>query len=179
MPWDGTFLFLAELHRDGTLGEPRHIAGGTNESIFQPDWSPDGVLHFISDRSGWWNLHRWTGNAARPVRPAEEEHAVAQWEFGYSTYSQLATDTITLLAQNGGRTVVRLLHRGELQPLPDLPFTSIKPYLTGQDGQLAIIGSSPDTLPGIQLVNLTDGSHTTLAAAGPKQEAATRRSRSQ
>jgi len=24
--------------------------------IFQPEWSPEGVLYFVSDRSGWWNL---------------------------------------------------------------------------------------------------------------------------
>ena len=54
---------------DGTLGESALAAGGPDESIVQPEWSPDGTLHLISDRSGWWNLYRLVdGPAARAAR---------------------------------------------------------------------------------------------------------------
>ena len=44
-------------------------AGGPDESIVQPEWSPDGALHFVSDRSGWWNLYRLVRRpAARAAR---------------------------------------------------------------------------------------------------------------
>ncbi len=33
------------------------VAGGEAESVQQPGWSPAGRLHFVSDRSGWYNLH--------------------------------------------------------------------------------------------------------------------------
>ncbi|MHC5729547.1 MAG: TolB-like translocation protein, partial [Nostoc sp.] len=56
MPWDGTQLWVGELLADGCLGNTQQIAGGFNESIFQPEWSSDGKLYFISDRTGWWNL---------------------------------------------------------------------------------------------------------------------------
>ena len=59
MPWDGTQLWVAEVNADGCLGPEVRVAGGQEESIFQPEWSPDGVLYFVSDRSGWWNLYRW------------------------------------------------------------------------------------------------------------------------
>jgi hypothetical protein len=59
MPWDGTQLWVAQINADGSLGEAECIAGGVNESVFQPEWSPDGVLYFVSDRTGWWNLYRW------------------------------------------------------------------------------------------------------------------------
>ena len=37
----------------------RLVAGeAATESILQPEWSPAGVLHFASDRTGWWNLYR-------------------------------------------------------------------------------------------------------------------------
>jgi hypothetical protein len=64
MPWDGTQLCVADVNVDGCLGPEVQVAGGQEESIFQPEWSPDGVLYFVSDRSGWWNLYRW-----RPLDP--------------------------------------------------------------------------------------------------------------
>ena len=39
------------------LSDVRRVAGGAGESIFQPAWSPAGRLHFVSDRTGWWNLY--------------------------------------------------------------------------------------------------------------------------
>ncbi len=58
MPWDGTELWIAAINADGSLGAQEKVAGGADESIFQPEWSPDGVLYFVSDRTGWWNLYR-------------------------------------------------------------------------------------------------------------------------
>ena len=58
MPWDGTELWQAQVEADGSLSGATLIAGGKDESIFQPQWSLDGLLYFISDRSGWWNLYR-------------------------------------------------------------------------------------------------------------------------
>ena len=57
MPWDGTELWTAELAADGTLAGERLVAGGAEESILQPLWSPAGELWFASDRTGWWNLY--------------------------------------------------------------------------------------------------------------------------
>ncbi|HUE88205.1 MAG TPA: prolyl oligopeptidase family serine peptidase [Vicinamibacterales bacterium] len=65
MPWDGTRLWVAEVDGDGTLGPREHVAGGDSESIFQPEWAPDGTLIYASDRTGWWNLYRWAGGAGR------------------------------------------------------------------------------------------------------------------
>src|SRR6185369_1289190 len=58
MPWDGCELWAATITADGTLDDHQLVAGGFRESIFQPEWSPDGLLYFVSDRSGWWNLFR-------------------------------------------------------------------------------------------------------------------------
>ncbi|MGH7888450.1 MAG: TolB family protein, partial [Candidatus Binatia bacterium] len=59
MPWDGTELWVGKLAGEGSVIEKENIAGGEDESICQPEWSPDGTLHFVSDRTGWWNLYRW------------------------------------------------------------------------------------------------------------------------
>ena len=64
MPWDGTELWVAELNTDGSPGRAQLVAGGLNESIFQPEWSPDGILHFVSDRTGSFNQN------CLPARPS-------------------------------------------------------------------------------------------------------------
>ena len=58
MPWDGTELWVADVTDSGQLRALRHVAGGDEESIYQPGWGPDGTLYFVSDRDGWWRLYR-------------------------------------------------------------------------------------------------------------------------
>ena len=65
MPWDGTELWVADVKADGTLGARVKIAGSRDESIFQPEWSPDGRLYFVSDRTGLWNLYRLSDDRRR------------------------------------------------------------------------------------------------------------------
>ena len=86
MPWDGTELWTDELDATGRITEYRKIGGGREESVFQPAWSPDGVLHFVSDRSGWWNLYRWQAGRAEPLCELEAEFGMPQWGLGMSTY---------------------------------------------------------------------------------------------
>jgi Tol biopolymer transport system component len=73
MPWNGTILYVATLDENGAIfGAARRIAGGPAESILQPEWSPDGTdIVFVSDRSGWWNLYRFTlaTGEVRPIAP--------------------------------------------------------------------------------------------------------------
>ncbi|HUE59576.1 MAG TPA: hypothetical protein VMO88_08345, partial [Acidimicrobiales bacterium] len=57
MPWDSTVLWAATVDGDCEIGVAETVAGGPGESITQPRWSPGGVLHYVSDRSGWWNLY--------------------------------------------------------------------------------------------------------------------------
>ena len=71
MPWDGTELWVAQLNETGTVIKKEKIAGGVDESIFQPEWSPDGTLYFVSDRTGWWNLYRWNENKIEPLCPMD------------------------------------------------------------------------------------------------------------
>lgn len=102
MPWDGTELRVAQFLPDGSLGSSERIAGGPNESIFQPQWSPDGDLYFVSDRTGWWNLYRLRSSwmpaslkgrdhedhveAVCQNVPERAEFGLPQWAFGMSTF---------------------------------------------------------------------------------------------
>ena len=69
----------------GVPAEPRVIAGSASESIFQPEWSPDGArLAFVSDRSGWWNLYDFdlAARTTRALAPMAAEFGAPQWIFG-------------------------------------------------------------------------------------------------
>ena len=87
MPWDGTELHVANFGSDRKIADAVLVAGGRDESIFQPEWSPDGTLYFVSDRTGWWNLYRWSNGEVEPVCPMQAEFGEPQWVFGISTYS--------------------------------------------------------------------------------------------
>ncbi len=72
MPWDGCELWVAGVNADGSIGAPQKAAGGPEQSIFQPEWSPQDMLYFISDASGWWNLHRLSSSGKiEPLCPME------------------------------------------------------------------------------------------------------------
>jgi len=100
MPWDGTELWVAEINADGSLGEKSLVAGGVDESIFQPEWSPDGVLYFVSDQSNWWNFYRWQSRTAvnsqeiEPLCEMAAEFGLPQWVFGMSTYAVVSESKI-------------------------------------------------------------------------------------
>ena len=86
MPWDGTELWVANVKPDGSLEKSEKVAGGLEESIYQPEWSPDGALYFSSDRSGWWNLYRQHNNQIEPLYPMQGEFGLPQWGFGSHTF---------------------------------------------------------------------------------------------
>jgi dipeptidyl aminopeptidase/acylaminoacyl peptidase len=130
MPWIGTTLYIAELADDGVpSGSALVIAGGAAESIFQPEWSPDGsTLLFVSDRTGWWNLYRYDRSARKsePLAPMEAEFARAQWTFGMSTYAFAGPDRVvcSYISNGLGRLATIDLISGKLTTI-ETPYTEI------------------------------------------------------
>ena len=106
MPWDGTELWVGELDDDGKVGERKLVAGGSAESICQPEWAPDGRLYFVSDRSGWWNLYRWDNRPGRgageSVLPMEAEFGRPQWVFGANCYGFVSADRAICAVNRSG-----------------------------------------------------------------------------
>ena len=102
MPWDGCTLTVAGLDASGLVEQSEEVAGGQDEALFQPEWSPDGVLYFVSDRSGWWNLYRWRGGAAEPVCPMPVEFGLPQWIFNMRTYGIVSAGRILAVGQVDG-----------------------------------------------------------------------------
>ena len=94
MPWDTSELWVAEIQDDGTLAEATKVAGEEGESVFQPEWSPDGTLYFVSDRTGWWNLYRWGGGHIEALAPMQAEFGAPAWALGTRTYAFESADRI-------------------------------------------------------------------------------------
>lgn len=162
MPWDGTCLWTAELRPDGTIGPAALVGGSADEAISQPRYSPDGVLHFLSDRTGWTNLYRHRDGHVEPVIACEAELGPAPWEFGYSSYQLLPDQRVAVAVQEGPRTRLAVTDRdGALAQLP-VPYTSCKPYLAVDGGYLAVIGATPTQTPAVAVIDTRTGAHREL-----------------
>jgi dipeptidyl aminopeptidase/acylaminoacyl peptidase len=154
MPWDATRLMVREGVRD-----PVCVAGGPGESVFQPRWHADGSLWFVSDRTGWWNLYRWTADGVEPMVVMDAEIGVPQWVFGESRHDVLDDGRVVFAYSRDGfdHLAVRLPD-GSLADL-DLPYTSIE-SVTAAGSAAVFIGASPTSEGAVVRVEL-DG-----AAAG-------------
>ncbi len=140
MPWDATELWVADVDEDGRPTGTRLVAGGADESIVQPEWAPDGSLVFVSDRSGWWNLYRWTGGP-EPVAlaPTDAEFAGAQWVFGLSWYAVAPDGVIFAAARRAGRDELWTIPVGGPARRLDVPDEQIHSLQAGEvDGVIRL-----------------------------------------
>ncbi len=117
MPWDGNELWLADIDSAGQIENKKHIAGAGNVSVFQPQWSPNGTLHYISDNSGWWHLYRYTNNnhtkktagKITQLTKGEKELGLPQWVFAQSSYAFVDDKRIICCYQSQGRATLALV----------------------------------------------------------------------
>ncbi|MEP6518430.1 S9 family peptidase [Microcoleus vaginatus] len=161
MPWDGTELWVAEIKADGSLGEKYLVAGGVEESIFQPEWSPDGVLYFVSDKSNWWNFYR-TVNPRLPreqqeVEPLCEmaaEFGLPQWVFGMSTYAVVSESKIICTYTQQGLWYLASLDLTTKQLTTiETPYTDIS-SVKARGETVVFLASSPTASTAIVQLNL-------------------------
>ena len=113
MPWDGTRLYLADIvESDGLprLANKRHIAGGDEVAIFQPEFTPDGrYLIYVSDETGWGRLsaHELATGKSGWLTPDGVEFGVPAWVQDMRTYAVCA-DGRTVVAAASQRGCHRL-----------------------------------------------------------------------
>ncbi len=165
LPWDGTELWVGEIRADGSVEKPQKVAGDVNESIFQPEWSPDGVLYFISDRTEWWNLYRYRQNLVEPVCPREFEFGRPQWLFSMSTYGFESANQIICTYTSKGTWFLASLdcNTGELEEI-ETTYTEIWNLRTSP-GQVVFCAGSPTQTPSIVRLDLENMQFQTLRLA--------------
>lgn len=146
MPWNETELYVANITDDGQLSDRQQVLGGDGESVFQPAWSPNGELHAVSDRSGWWNLYRIDDNEPVALYPTDAEFGVPQWSFGLSTYTFF----------DDGRIAVRFGKAGDYQL-----------GVLDTDGDLKIVDLPGNRFPAAHMD--TDGGDLLFVAGSPTQ----------
>ena len=157
MPWDGCEVYVADLADDATLQHVRQVAGRAGEeSIFQPAWSPAGDLHFVSDRTGWWNLYRERDGQVEALHPAEAEFGWPQWVFGMSAYGFLGDGRSACLWERDGVQHVALLdpESGERIDL-DIPHSAMRPTLDVEGDRVAFVGGGPSIPDQVVLLDVT------------------------
>jgi dipeptidyl aminopeptidase/acylaminoacyl peptidase len=161
MPWDGTELWVAEIKSDGSLGEKQLVAGGLNESIFQPEWSPDGRLYFVSDRSNWWNLYRieppfLRGNGgSESICEMPAEFGLPQWVFGMSIYAFTSDHTmICAYTQHGIWHLANLNLKTQELTTIETPYTDIS-GIKAKGNSVVFLAGSPTEATAIVQLDLT------------------------
>ena len=131
MPWDGTFLYV-----DGEV-----VAGGPDESVLDPQWSPDGALHWCSDRTGWWNLYR---DGEQLTSLDDAEIGAPAWVFGTTRYAFLSDGRIVCVVTRRAADSLHVLEDGALRDL-GLGWTSFSSTALAADGSRVVFSAGSPT----------------------------------
>jgi dipeptidyl aminopeptidase/acylaminoacyl peptidase len=159
MPWDGTELWVGDF-RDGKLEDIHKVAGGMNESIFQPEWNHHGVLHFISDANGWWNLYAFDEGEIISLHKREADFGVPQWLQEYSTYTFLPDGRIVCFYLDMGKSCIGILNPqvGEFEEF-STPFSAFELPTIQSDalGQVWFLAGTYSSEPGLAVLSPETG----------------------
>jgi dipeptidyl aminopeptidase/acylaminoacyl peptidase len=103
MPWDATELHVVGLGEAGAVqGETKIVCGrhGGDVAVLQPAWSPAGDLHFVCDKTGWWNLYKCDAEGTiTNMMPMDAEFSgpFPGWMVGAQNYSFLGERDVVIV----------------------------------------------------------------------------------
>jgi dipeptidyl aminopeptidase/acylaminoacyl peptidase len=169
MPWDDTELFVASFEANGSLGKSRKVAGDLEESISQPEWSPDGTLYFVFDRTDWWNLYAERNGNIVPVLPMDAEFGAPQWVFGTTTYGFQPDGHIVARYSSGGTwRLMRIDPRSKTHQTLELPYSYISGLNVAGDKAFATAGA-PTVAEALVEIELPSGRPQVVRQGSPLQ----------
>jgi dipeptidyl aminopeptidase/acylaminoacyl peptidase len=162
MPWDYTELWVGKIEEDGMISNAIRVAGGSEGSICQPKYSPDGVLYFVSERTGWWNLYRYRDGLIEPLCEMEAEFGAPHWVFGQSNYGFASTRQLICIYLRNGESHLASLDTETLQfEIIDTPYTSIS-SIKAASGYVVLLAGSPTQAMAIIQLELATGKREVL-----------------
>ncbi len=100
MPWDHTELWVGTLLAGG-ITKTQKIADNGRSSVISPKWSSEGILYYISDKSGWWNIYRYQDSIEENIYPVHGEFGYPLWNLGQSRFDFKGDKIIAAYVKNG------------------------------------------------------------------------------
>lgn len=166
MPWDGTQLLRAGLEGAG-IGGVTVVAGGAGESVLQPTWLADGTILYLSDVTGFWNLHCLDSAGARVVLEEAADYAGPPWQFGNRDYAVLNERFVAARRHGRGEQDLVLidLESGFASPLPDE--CAEYSHLSAHGGKLFFLGAHADATSELASYDARTRRRTSLVPGAP------------
>jgi len=171
MPWDETEIRCARLGQNGELADCFAVDAVNPASKLQPGFDARGDLHFLTDRSGFWNLARVEAeklaaanhreSTAKPLFPVAADCCGPPWELGNRNYAIGANGEIFLTTVEQCRWTLRRVcadsgREREVAPRaaeksPEK--ASLEHLQTDASGRLVYLAAGLDDYPAVLLLD--------------------------
>jgi dipeptidyl aminopeptidase/acylaminoacyl peptidase len=155
MPWDATELIMLDLR----TGAGTVVAGGAEESVTEPLWTPDGALWFLSDRNDWWNLYRRSPGGiveptVDPIVEVDAEIGQPGWVLGSARYAVLPDGRVVFALRRDGYDALAVRHPDGTRTELDLPYSAYSTVRAAGPASVVVIAGSPTEEAGVTEIAL-------------------------
>ena len=159
MQWDASELWVAEVDEASGLGDRRKVAGGPGRGVTEPRWSPGGDLVFLSEQTGWLNLHRYRPSTGSVEALMDLEAEIGGFSFGLgtSTFAVESDRRIVCVRMDRGSSRLATLDTGSGgMEYVDTEFSEVS-HVKAANGQAVIVGGSPEAPQSVVRLDLETG----------------------
>jgi dipeptidyl aminopeptidase/acylaminoacyl peptidase len=153
MPWDGTILHFATFEENFTIKNSKILAGGVDESIYQPSFNKAGEIYFVSDKTGWWNIYKYHEKGSQAVFSIDAEIGCPAWVFGTSMYAFGTDNNLICLINEKGRSYLANVKAGKVEKI-NTAYDTFYPYLAVDGDDLFCIAANAAQAPAIVKINV-------------------------
>ncbi len=100
-PWLSTALLALDMNTrqwrivKGTDSEPSGLEAHP-QAISQPLYDEDGILHYVSDCAGWWQIYRRVEGGDQCLSNKKADHITAPWQNGLRHYVIANNKTVSI-----------------------------------------------------------------------------------